>query len=43
MINRNSTRYAVGKFISRAVLLDLGNVLGKKWVQGPIYKGYPNK
>jgi hypothetical protein len=43
MSNRNSFGYAVGKFLGRIAVLGLGYILGKKWGQKPIDKGYPKR
>lgn len=41
MIDRNSWGYAIGKFLGKATILIIGFVIGKKYTQRPINKGYP--
>ena len=43
MIDRNSWGYAIGKFLGKATILMVGFLLGKKYTQRPIDKGYPKK
>lgn len=43
MVNRQSPAYAVGRFVGKVILIGLGYVLGKKWGQKPLHKGFPKK
>lgn len=43
MINRESTAYRIGRFCGKLVLIGLGYLIGKRWTQRPINKGFPEK
>jgi len=40
MVNRNSWGYPADRFLSKAAILLVGFLIGKKYTQRPIDKGY---
>jgi hypothetical protein len=41
MVNRNSWGYTAGKALAKVTILVIGFLIGKKYTQRPIDKGYP--
>jgi len=41
MVNRNSWAYIAGKAVAKTAILLVGFILGKKYTQKPIDKGFP--
>ena len=43
VINRNSWGYTAGRVAAKVTLLFLGFLIGKKYTQRPLHRGYPPK
>jgi len=43
LIDRNSWAYTFGRVVGKGFILVVGIVIGKRYFQRPIDKGFPNK